>query len=204
MKNQPDIIQHILYPYITKDNTSDNPITDKGATLGRVLFYDKNLSTKNTVSCSSCHLQQYAFGDIADASQGVNGNTSRHSMRLVNSRFSVEEKFFWDERAATLEDQTTMPIQDHLEMGFSGDNGDPDLNDLIQKLEKIDYYPEFFEWVYGDAQITEERIQFAQAKSISGWIHWHKHSSSMNRRIQEVCLFKTLEISGGLVSRAST
>jgi len=37
--------------YITKDNTSGNPITDKGATLGRVLFYDKNLSVNNTVSC---------------------------------------------------------------------------------------------------------------------------------------------------------
>ena len=40
-----------------------NPITDKGATLGRVLFYDKNLSRNNTVSCSSCH--QQAFGSMA-------------------------------------------------------------------------------------------------------------------------------------------
>ncbi len=29
--------------YIVKDNTTTNPITNSGATLGRVLFYDKNL-----------------------------------------------------------------------------------------------------------------------------------------------------------------
>jgi len=49
-----------------------------------------------------------------------NGRTGRHSMRLINARFSNEAKFFWDERAVTLEQQTTKPIQDHAEMGFSG------------------------------------------------------------------------------------
>ena len=38
------------------DNTpSDNPITDAGATLGRVLFYDRKLSANGTVACASCH-----------------------------------------------------------------------------------------------------------------------------------------------------
>jgi hypothetical protein len=36
-------------------------------------------------------------------------------MRLINSRFANEAKFFWDERAATLEAQVTSPIQDHAE-----------------------------------------------------------------------------------------
>ena len=115
--------------YITEDNTAGNVITDEGATLGRVLFYDKNLSSNRTIACASCHIQEFAFSDTAVASQGVNGTTGRHSMRLVNSRFSEEERFFWDERASSLEVQTTMPIQDHAEMGFSGTNGDPDLND---------------------------------------------------------------------------
>ena len=39
-------------------------------------------------------------------------------MRLVNARFSTEDRFFWDERANTLEEQTTQPIQDHIEMGY--------------------------------------------------------------------------------------
>ena len=95
--------------YITKDNTAGNPITNKGATLGRVLFYDKNLSSNNTISCSSCHQQANAFGDTNIASTGVNGTTGRHSMRLINTRFANETRFFWDERAVNLETQTTMP-----------------------------------------------------------------------------------------------
>ena len=75
--------------YITQDNTpADNEITDLGATLGRVLFYDKRLSTTDTISCSSCHHQENGFGDTATASIGVNGTTGRHSMRLINSRFA--------------------------------------------------------------------------------------------------------------------
>ena len=145
--------------YITRDNSDGNPITDATATLGRVLFYDQNLSVDNSISCSSCHQQAFAFSDNATASEGVNGNTGRHSMRLVNARFSDEDNFFWDERAGSLEEQTTMPIQDHAEMGFSGSDGDPSLSDLLTKLEGIGYYQELFSFSFGDPTVTEARIQ---------------------------------------------
>ncbi|BDB57377.1 cytochrome-c peroxidase [Flavobacterium ammonificans] len=152
--------------YITKDNTSGNPISDKGATLGRVLFYDKNLSSNNTISCSSCHIQANAFSDDAIASDGVNGTTTRHSMRLINSRFSNERKFFWDERAATLELQTSDPIKNHIEMGFSGTSGDGSITTLITKLQGIGYYKELFKYVYGSEEITESKLQNALAQFI--------------------------------------
>jgi len=152
--------------YITKDNSANNPITDAGATLGRVLFYDKNLSSNNTISCASCHKQAFAFSDDAQVSNGVNGVTDRHAMRLVNSRFSNERRFFWDERANTLEDQTTQPIQNHVEMGFSGTNGDGDINTLVNKLQDIDYYQELFTYVYGDATVTETRLQNAMSQFV--------------------------------------
>ena len=152
--------------YITKDNTAGNSITNKGATLGRVLFYDKNLSSNNTISCSSCHQQANAFSDTNIASTGVNGTTGRHSMRLINVRFANETKFFWDERAVNLETQTTMPIKDHGEMGFSGTNGDQNFNDLITKLSNIGYYKELFTFVYGSEEITESKIQLALAQFV--------------------------------------
>ena len=125
--------------YINRDNTPDNnPITNIGATLGRVLFYDKRLSKNSTVSCASCHQQEAAFGDPAVASVGAAGTTGRHSMRLVNARFANERRFFWDERAPTLEAQTTQPIQDHIEMGFSGADGDPDLSALVERVSRIE------------------------------------------------------------------
>ena len=153
--------------YIVKENTGGNPITNAKATLGRVLFYDKSLSIDNSISCGSCHKQQFAFSDTALASKGVaGGTTARHSMRLVNSRFGVEVKFFWDERAATLEQQTTKPIQDHAEMGFSGQAGRPGLSDLLTKLQGIGYYNELFKFVYGDITVSEPRLQECLAQFV--------------------------------------
>jgi cytochrome c peroxidase len=166
LENLANYANQTIPTYIRKDNSLGNAITDKGATLGRVLFYDKNLSSNNTISCSSCHQQANAFSDNAIASQGVNGTTGRHSMRLINTRFASESKFFWDERASSLEMQTTMPIKDHAEMGFSGTNGDGDFNALITKLSAIGYYKELFKFVYGTEEITEIKIQNALAQFI--------------------------------------
>jgi cytochrome c peroxidase len=153
--------------YIQKDNTPPgNQITDAGATLGRVLFYDKRLSHNNTVSCSTCHQQAHAFSDPALASFGVGGPTVRHSTRLPNARFGTEVHFFWDERAVTLEDQTTHPIRSATEMGFSGTNGDPDFSSLLARLAAIPEYPILFNFAFGSAGIDETRIQNALAQFV--------------------------------------
>lgn len=153
--------------YIVKDNTGGNPIVNAKATLGRVLFYDKNLSINNSISCSSCHKQEFAFSDTTLVSSGILGGvTTRHSMRLVNSRFAVERRFFWDERAASLELQTTQPIADHSEMGFSGLNGRPAISVLLNKLQGIGYYNELFKFAYNDVNVTEARLQESLAQFI--------------------------------------
>ncbi len=165
--NLPNYANQTVPNYITKDNTPpNNPITDEGAALGRVLFYDTGLSVDNSVACASCHKQEFAFSDDNDVSTGVDGVTPRHSMRLINARFSDESMFFWDERAVSLEDQTTQPIQDHVEMGFSGAGGDPSFDDLITRMETTEYYPELFRKAFGDPQITETRMQNALAQFV--------------------------------------
>ena len=87
-------------------------------------------------------------------------------MRLVNVQYAEEVRMFWDERAEDLEDQTTQPIQDHVEMGFSGENGDPGLDVLLEKLATTDYYRELFTFVYGDTVVTEERLQDALSQFV--------------------------------------
>ena len=101
------------------DNTPpDNPITDAGATLGRVLFYDTRLSANNTVSCGSCHVQKAGFADPKRFSRGFEGGTTdRHAMNLVNLRYHPRGRFFWDERGGNLESMVLMPVENHLEMG---------------------------------------------------------------------------------------
>lgn len=146
---------------IAVDNTpATNAITDAGATLGRVLFYDRRLSRNDRVSCSSCHQQQFAFSDTARLSRGFAGGlTGRHSMGLTNARFYTGGRFFWDERAASLEAQVLMPIQDGTEMGLT-------LDELQTKLSLTSYYPALFEAAFGTRDITTDRVARALAQFV--------------------------------------
>jgi cytochrome c peroxidase len=141
------------------DNTpANNPITDHGATLGRVLFYDTRLSANNTVSCASCHRQENAFSDPRKFSIGfAGGSTDRHSMPLVDLRYYARGRYFWDERAATLEEQVLMPIQNSLEMGQN-------LPTLVNVLSSDMHYPALFKNAFGDETVTPQRVSSALAQ----------------------------------------
>lgn len=151
--NTPNILGQINTP-------AANPITDNGATLGRVLFYDKSLSINNTIACASCHKQATAFADPLAKSKGFNGGlTGRNSMGLTDAKYYPNGRFFWDQRAATLEDQTLMPIQDLVEMGMT-------LPELETKLRTLAYYPPLFTKAFGDNTINSTRISQALAQFV--------------------------------------
>ena len=143
-----------------------NPTTDRGATLGRVLFHDRHLSINEAKSCASCHAQASGFSDPAQFSLGFGGTdrTTAHSMRLGNARFYAAQEMFWDRRAASLEAQATQPIRNGIEMGFDDEHGG--LDSLLTRMRGLAYYPELFAWVYGDSAITEDRIQRALAQYV--------------------------------------
>lgn len=143
------------------DNTpNDNPVTDAGATLGRVLFYDVYLSQNKTIACGSCHRQELAFTDSPVLSLGFNqAPTRRHSISLVNQRYYARGRFFWDERAATLEDQVLQPILDHNEMGLTE-------TEIIQRVSQRPFYSNLFLQAFGSGNITNDRISKALSQFI--------------------------------------
>jgi cytochrome c peroxidase len=143
------------------DNTpADNAITNDGATLGRVLFYDKHLSKNNSISCGSCHKPDASFSDNATLSKGFNnGLTTRHSMSLLNVRFYKSGKMFWDERAATLEKQVLQPIQNTVEMGLT-------LTELEDKVKALSYYPALFQKAFGSTVVDSVKIAKALAQFV--------------------------------------
>lgn len=146
--------------FINDNIPPDNPISDEGATLGRVLFYDTRLSANDRVACASCHFQAVGFSDPARLSVGFQGETTRrNSMGLTNARFFQGDLFFWDTRAASLEALVLDPIEDPIEMGSS-------LPDLLVELESESFYPPLFEAAFGTPEISEERI----AKSVAQFI----------------------------------
>lgn len=147
-----------------------NPVTDAGALLGRVLFYDRELSYNRTRRCASCHRQQFGFADTARFSTGADGRTrtTAHAMRLVNARFYRPGKAFWDRRAATFEAQASMPILAANELGFDAAHGG--MAALIARLQGQPYYHELFRHVYGDSVVTEDRVQRALAQFVRSMV----------------------------------
>jgi len=143
-----------------------NPVTNAGATLGRVLFYDTLLSANDTTSCASCHSQSSGFSDQARLSSGFEGGlTGRHSMGLSNARYYAPDQFFWDERADGLEDQVLQPIQDQTEMGET-------LNNVVLKLNATTYYPALFDEAFGSTEITSDRIADSLAQFIRSMLSY--------------------------------
>ena len=135
---------------------SDLEVTDAGATLGRVLFYDTELSSDGTVSCATCHQQERAFSDPVAQSTGVSGvPTERNAMGLFNFRY--QRRMFWDVRTVGLENQVLQPIAHPDEMAMP-------LEELPAKLAGLPYYPELFEAAFGSDEVTLEGVQSALAQ----------------------------------------
>jgi cytochrome c peroxidase len=139
-------------PYSYNTNVGDNI-----PTLGRVLFYDKQLSVNNSVSCGSCHKQELAFADNVAFSQGFdNLPTKRNSMPIQNlgiiGSFDAPSVLFWDGRESDLESMVLRPIVNHVEMGIN------DIDKLADKLSTVPYYKKLFKDAYGSESIDRSKI----------------------------------------------
>jgi len=151
----------LVPPIVNQDNMpTSNITTDAGATLGRVLFYDKRLSANQAIACASCHQQGHGFSDARRFSPGFNGGaTTRNSMGLTQARYYPRGHFFWDERAATLEDQVLQPIQNAVEMGMT-------LPALVTRLGAEPFYTNLFSQAFGSPEITSDRVSRALAQFV--------------------------------------
>jgi cytochrome c peroxidase len=139
-------------PYnFPKPYETSNSLTTKGVELGRFLFYDPILSRDSTFSCGSCHRQEVAFSDAPNQfSKGINGElTKRNTMPLYN--LAWYERFFWDGRANSIEDQVFEPVRKHSEM---------DLNWKIaeERIRRNQWYKSKFLEVFGNVAIDSALI----------------------------------------------
>lgn len=160
----PSLPVHYDSDVQAQDNSPRNdPATDRIATLGRVLFYDKALSLNDSVACASCHRQVQGFSDPDRFSSGFAGGLSTaHAMRLGNLRYYRPGSMFWDKRASTVEVQAGQPVQNNVEMGFDSAHGG--LAAVEAKLQALPYYPELFRAAFGDSSVTESRMRRAIAQ----------------------------------------
>lgn len=137
---------------------ADNMTTQEGVELGRRLFYDKRLSHDNSMSCGTCHSQKNAFTDPRPFSIGIHGDVgTRNSMALINLAFNPNQRFFWDGRAATLEEQIFEPVRNPKEMAS-------DWNTVVTKLKQEPIYPAMFKAAFGSETIDSVTVSKAIAQ----------------------------------------
>ncbi|HHB79863.1 MAG TPA: hypothetical protein ENK85_11575 [Saprospiraceae bacterium] len=140
------------FPSYLKENGFIEPKTDnEKATLGRVLFYDKNLSRTKEVSCASCHLQEKAFADGKKVSDGVSGRqTTRNSIGLgsavsIGSSYGSSNffgiGFFWDDRAHSVVEQSRASFSNSSEM-------DMDIDLVVERVKENQAY---YKWLFMEA-----------------------------------------------------
>jgi cytochrome c peroxidase len=133
-----------------------NPSTKEGILLGKTLFFDKSLSANNTISCASCHRPEHAFADVGPVSFGINGTPGiRNTPGLFNT--GLQNRFFWDGRDTSLEQQSLHPIQDKGEMAM-------ELPALVLKLQNNPKYPPLFLKAFGSQTVTIENVSKAIAQ----------------------------------------
>lgn len=137
-------------------NPANNPLTKRGVELGRMLFYDPILSSDSSISCASCHNAAYSFSDNRRFSVGVDGAIgSIQAMPLIN--LAWQNKFFWNGRKNSLEEQALEPINNPIEMHETSAN-------VVAKLMRNEDYRKRFRWAFGSDQITPEMIGRAIAQ----------------------------------------
>jgi cytochrome c peroxidase len=122
--------------------------------LGRFLFFDPALSGDGSTSCASCHHPDKGFADGRDLSVGVAGRkTDRSAPTLWNSAFL--DRFFWDARAETLEEQAQGPLYAKAEMDNTPEN-------LLTTLKSNRAYVDLFRQAFpSQAELTLDQIYVA-------------------------------------------
>ena len=129
----------LLFSFFTKVETTRDPVTSE-VDLGKELFFDKILSLDHSISCASCHQPEFAFADTLAFSKGVGDSIGlRNTPSVMNMAF--RPFFFYDGRAATLEEQAIHPIEDPLEMHL-------DYTTAVKRVRNEDFYQTAFETVY--------------------------------------------------------
>lgn len=134
---------------------------DNLPTLGRVLFYDKNLSLNGTVSCGSCHKQALAFADVKRFSTGFHSDKTSRNTPPIQNIAPQGQALFWDGRERDLKTMSTQPFFNHMEMGLF------DANMLVQIVNDKAYYEPLFADAFNESGVSLEKINTALASFLT-------------------------------------
>lgn len=132
-----------------------NPSTPEKVALGQMLFFDPRLSGSGVISCASCHNPALGWSDALPKGLGnMGGRLGRHTPTILNVAYG--EPYFWDGRAATLEDQAKGPLTSAKEMNMPA-------TEAISRLESIPGYVAAFDRAFPGRGISLDTFAAAVA-----------------------------------------
>lgn len=139
----------------------DNLYSKEKAELGRLLYFDKRLSSNGSVSCATCHTIADAFTDNLPVSTGIEGrHGTRNAPTVINAGYL--KLLFWDGRAHSLEEQAEGPITNPVEMTLYKDPHEAH-KQCIERISQIKGYQHLFKKIYGTDEITLHDVASAIA-----------------------------------------
>lgn len=139
----------------------DNPYSPEKAELGRLLYFDKRLSSDGTVSCASCHDPRLTFADRKKVAIGIFGHSgTRHSPTVINAGYNKSQ--FWDGRAKTLEEQCLGPLTNPKEMTSQFEEHLA-LQECHERVCTIPGYRKLFKKAFGNDECSVQQIAKAVA-----------------------------------------
>jgi len=132
-----------------------NAWTQEREELGRMLFFDPRLSGSGAISCATCHNPAFGWDDgLAKAVGHGSKQLTRKTPTIVNAAWG--QRFFWDGRADSLEEQALGPIQSAGEMNLP-------IEKLRAVVRSIGGYQPLFQRAYPGEPMDERTIAKAIA-----------------------------------------
>ncbi len=152
------------------------PVAKDRAELGRRLFFDPLLSADGTLACASCHPPERGFSH--GAPKGIKGQGLRRRAPTLFNR-AYGQAFFWDGRAASLEEQALKPIEDPQELGST----------VAETLRRLRSHPDYllrFQKAFADgitaANLAKALADFQRGllrgnSPVDRFLHEHDHDA---------------------------
>jgi cytochrome c peroxidase len=132
-----------------------NPTTPEKVALGQMLFFDPRLSGSGALSCATCHNPALGWSDALPTGLGhMSGRLRRHTPTILDVAYG--EPYFWDGRAATLEDQAKGPLTSAVEMNMPADHA-------VERVQSIPGYVTAFQYAFPGKPISVDTIAAAIA-----------------------------------------
>jgi cytochrome c peroxidase len=149
-----------------KEFISNNDRLSDSALIGKLIFFDTNLSEPEGVSCATCHSPMNAFSDprhiaFSVGSTGLEGKRNAPAIsymgfapnrraEFIRGIWETAGGFFWDGKAEFLNQQALFPLTEPEEMNNHG------FGMVAEKIRQAAYYPQL-EQLFGKEMMKDSQ-----------------------------------------------